>query len=480
MNDPTRRHVAFAVLAASLSAGAGCSPMSGLIDRHFSSDQRQEAQERWSDVRAGVKLRLAQQLFDAQNYGEARERLREAMALTRTEPGAFILLAKLELLEGRLASAREAIDIARAMPEATSEADYVAGIIAERSERLDDALCHYEDAAAKQPMDSEYLLAVAEMLVALNRPAEALLLVQSRLADFDQHVGLHVCAAETARVLGLYNEAAQAYSDAARIAGDAPLLLEYAGMALFDAGRYEEATTILKPLVDASIARERTHAAVRSRESPAPDRSAESRRSAIARRGDAMPVRAGDSPAVRRILARSLLRAGEPMEALAVLRHVIRKDVRDVDAWRVIGEIGLTRGDMAAALEAGVQLSRLVPEDPQGWLISAYASLRQGDPATAVRASQRAVRMKQDDVVALCLWAEGELARGHVDAAARVIEEAVRIDPDYSPAVAIHARCRAGQVGPVEPGQSNEAPATSSLPGIVLPPLVVQPVEEHP
>src|SRR5262249_17464582 len=156
----------------------------------------------------------------------------------------LLLMSKIELRDGHLSAARDAITSALLLPDPGPETYYVAGLIEMRYDHFDAALEQFSHASVRNPNEPEYVLARAEAMVKLNRGVEALTLVESRVVDFSDESSLWLFLAETNQMLGLAQPSIDAFREAARRAPNDQTIREQFGLALESAQQDEEAVTV--------------------------------------------------------------------------------------------------------------------------------------------------------------------------------------------------------------------------------------------
>jgi Tfp pilus assembly protein PilF len=407
-----------------LLCAAACSESGVLIPMHLSNERRQQAESEWKSIRAGVKLQLATQRFQAGRIEEAKRHLLEALELNPREPSAYVLLAKLELREGRLGMAEQAISTANSLPNAGPEADYVAGVIAERYGRLDEAAAHYLRAAEKQPGEAEYLLACGEMLVALNRPAEALWMVERRLADLDQDVGLWMFLAETHRLLGLTEGAIAAYREVVRLSQPATVARAQLGLLLVEARHYMEAIEVLQPLVDEAKSKKSSAIRTTSVHDRRQGETAEPRETT-----PPLPL-IGESPGIRRALARARLETGRPDMAMAIVSDLLYDNPNDAEGLMLMARIALVidRPEMLSKTVRLLQQVKPITSDVR--LLEAYAAFARGDFIGCANAVREVVRTQPENVPAWWLLARLAREAGQFQESYRALEEAMHLAPE--------------------------------------------------
>src|SRR5690606_37373782 len=147
-------------------------------------------------------------------------------------------------------------------------------------------------------------------------------LVRERLTDFEQNATLRALAGGIYMMLDRYEEAADAYRDAARIAPDDNVRQQQLGTALVLAGRYEEANVVLAP------------------------------------RAEAKEVSASTLVA----LGESRLGVHKASEAKVVLQRAVDGDSRSARAWGLLAQAALEANDPLTARRAATRAAQLAPD----------------------------------------------------------------------------------------------------------------------
>lgn len=426
--DHSRERLCSAVLSLAVlgSAIAGCDlSKSRLLSLHMEDDQRAGAQKRWNDVRGRVKLQLAQDHYAAGRTAECETVLREARALAPDDPEVFVLAARLRLDQGRLAEAREAIAVAAALNQSDAEIPYLAGLVAQRYGELESAYDYFTQAAQLGPNTPAYLLARADVLLALNRPADALDLIRSRLMDFDDNVSLRMLAARACRILGLRRPAIAFCRDAIRIAGDDPALVAELGRLLIWSGSHREAIAVLAPLVDDPRRVEITNRPIHRRTAAPSDQNAHLTGQAS---------RSGVEPAVVpssviHDLARAYLAVGQADRVRQLVKPLMRADESDSLAWMLFARASLMKDDFAAARSAVDKLETLGDVSAESYLLSAYAALRSGDTRSTCVDAMKALDFDAESAMAHCLLGQAAEAEGREAAALDAYARALELEP---------------------------------------------------
>jgi tetratricopeptide (TPR) repeat protein len=447
---PRDRHLAFecaaaCLLAALLTCGCqfdgkdflGSSGDSGILAKHFSNDRRAGAQQHWDEVRGGIQLQLAENQFRSGRLDDAEKTLEQALALAPDNPKTHLLVARLHLERGDLAKARNAVEQALALSVREAEAEYVAGIIAQRYGDLPAALDHYTAATALSPQTAHYVIAEAETLAALDRPIDAMELIESRIGDFDGNAPLRMLAAHLNQTLGLRAPAADYAREAIRIQDDDASLVVEAGRILVWAGQYDEAVTVLRPLVDKASS---THASTK----------------------ETTELAGPLAPSVLRDLAAAYMARRQWREAQWAVKLVMARDDTDVAAWCLYVQSALMMNDLDAAGEAVRSLQTNTPATPETLLLAGYVALRRGAPEEAFNAATQAIRMNDGLFAAHCLLGRACEALGRMEQAENAYAKAASLEPNSPLADTLLNRLRSGAgVGPgsAEPTRAPPSPA---------------------
>jgi len=394
-----------AMLATAAGLAGGCG-MSEFLKMHLSTDRREEAQAHWNNIRGGVKTQMAEEHLKAGRLAEAERALEEALAVSPSAPQVYVLATRLRLEQGRLAEAKQAIRRAAALTSDDAEVPYLRGRIAEHYGELETAAEHYAHALQLAPNNADYLIAEAEALVGLDRPIEALALLEPRTADFEQDAEIQRLAARVSRLIGLRGPAVEHAQAAVRITNSSPMTVAELGEMLSWAERYDEAIDVLSAML----------------ESAKQDSS----------KDEAAPPTI--SPASH-CLARCYLETKQPGEAMRVLRRVVHRGEASALTWHLSARAALAMGNVDEAAQALAKRGAIGPRDAGELLFSALVSLRRGRADEALATAKQAVALNEQDAVAQCMVGEAAAAAGKTDEAREAYETALMLAPEMPAAL---------------------------------------------
>jgi len=375
----TLKTVVIALLAAGL-AGCGEFP-----SKKFSK----ESQAHWSQVRGQMKLQLAEEHLRAGRLTEAEAQLAESLRLDPKSTPAHILAARVSLEKGELAAARTALDRAIQLGGPTHETDYLLGVLAEWNGDFEKALDLFRQAADRGGPGPAYVVAQAEALVALGRAPEALDLIGQRGADFAGDKAVCVLAGDVHTMLGQYQEASDAYREAAQQDPADWQTRMQLGTSLVRAGRYEEAIRMLAALRD--------------------------------RRKD-LPWLA------RQALGQAYLGRGNAAAAREVFAEASKRWPDNADSWTWQARAALQQGDLAAARQSAEKACELDPSAAH--LLLGYICLRQGDLPHARSSLESVLNADPEDWLAHYLLGRALASAGADAEAALHYRQAMKARPD--------------------------------------------------
>lgn len=339
----------------------GCSEM------HKKKNAAQGKQE-WDQVRARIKMQLAQRAYESGNLDDAMKTCGEALGLDTQNYDGFMLMARILLAKGQNVRADAALDQAESLQESAAEIAYLRGVIAERQGEPAGAVDFYRQAYQAAPDQVSYLLTLAETLIAARQLEEAWSLLESRQGDFEREPTVYLLMGQALNLLGRQDEAVDAFVMAVQLAPDNALLREEAALAALAAGRSALAMEIIQPMLVA----ERWQAS----------------RSLVLEMGN------------------SLLRQRRPRLAVALLKPALERDGRDAELWLLAARAYYEMSDTAAAGDAIRQAMRADDSLTEARLMMAYHHLVTGQKENAAELASAILAAEPHDAEAELILAE--------------------------------------------------------------------------
>lgn len=381
---------ALIIAAASLGCLAGCQNM------HETNIKVAEA--RWSRARASVMAQLAEQQYANGQFDKALVTVGKALELDPNYPRLQILRGKVLAEKGQGTAAVSSFELALALDVRSHEAHYQLGVMLERYGQLDKALEHYEAAQQIQPTNTAYGVAVAEVMARLERPDDALKLLDGMLALEEQSVALRATAAEICAARGDHARAVTYLRDAVRMAPDDTGVERSLAMALYHDGRHDEARPHLQQLL-------------------------------------ANDPRTGDDALVARgelltALGDCYLVNGRLREARDCFQQVTMLHPTQAGAWVNLAkvDVGQSRwGDAQASADRAIALS---PTSATAHLLKGFALSNQGYLSESASSFATAHQLAPTDVVSLCMLSDSYRRLGNYQAARSALIRALEVRPN--------------------------------------------------
>ncbi len=353
--------------------------------------QREQAHQRWSQARAAVLGTLAQRQYETANFDQSRQTVNDAIKLHATSAPLRILSAKLAIEQGQLELAERELTVARQLDPKSAEAEYLSGVIYQRWQRPQLAYEFYDRASAKAPAELAYLMARAEMLVAMDRAPEALALLQEKVVYFEQSAVIRDAVGQLLGQQDRPGDAIAMFRQATILRPDEPVFREHFALALYQDRQYGTCVDQLSRLL---------------------------KEAGYAERAD-----------LRTALGESQAQLGRWRDARASFEEASRLDPSNPRVLLGLGKSALQLNDFARAEMALRKCLALAPRDPEALLMHGYLRLRQNRFEEAIGAFTRASALDRDDTMSLCMIGYAHEKAGHADQALYYYGRALRLAP---------------------------------------------------
>jgi tetratricopeptide (TPR) repeat protein len=368
---------------------------------------QQQAMLQWNDARATVLVGLAEDQYQNGNFDKSRGTLDEAIKLEPDSATAHVLSAKLYIENGQLELAERELTVARQADPKCAEADYLSGVVYQRWQQPERALVFYQNACDKAPAELAYVMARAEMLVAMDRRDEALALLQAKINYFE-HSG--VIRDEAGLLLvqsGNYPQAIEMFRRASILAPDDLTIREHLASGLFYGRQYAESAMILSELL--------THQKYDHR------------------------------PELLMMLGECQLQTGKAGDAAQSFQQASDMEPDSSVAWLGLARAQVQLGSVRRGEYALNHCLAISDDNAQAHLLLGYLHLRESRFSDARDDFARASGLDPADTVSLCMFGLALDKLGQVRDAAACYEKALKIRPDDEMALRLLARLDQGQ-----------------------------------
>ena len=353
--------------------------------------QSKEAQARWNGARANVLCSLAQDQFKAGAFDACRKTLTDALKMDPRNPRLHVLAGKLALEQGQLEQAERELELARKFAPNDPEGYYLAGVIYQRWQKPERAYEFYTAAADKNPIEIQYLLARAEMLVEMERQPEALTLLQGKVQYYENNAAIRDAVGQLLTQAGRFREAVEMFREASVLEDSELGFKERLGLAMFYDKQYFDAADVLAKLVQ---------------------------REGYGERADLLSA-----------LGECQLQMNKPRDARQSFDLATQHAPSNVKAWLGLGRAAMEVKDFRRAELALKKAQSLDQRSAEAQLLTGYLRLRQGKMRDALAAFQQASKLDPKDAVAVSMMGYVYEKSGKPDVAAKYYGKALKLNP---------------------------------------------------
>ncbi|WP_432798080.1 tetratricopeptide repeat protein [Poriferisphaera sp. WC338] len=351
-----------------------------------------EAKDRYLSLRSGMKLQMAVQQFETGDFEQCERTLNEAMGMDPKNDSLALLAGRLSLEKGRLERALHWFNRAIELEEKNADAFYYRGVVQQRWKRYEQALESYHGAYELEKDNPSYLLAEAEILVALDFVDAAISKVEDKLDYFDHIAGLRVALAHMYRVKGDHEKAAHYFGQASMLEPENLKLREEQAISQVSAKDFQTAVVSLKALL----------------ENPE-----------YVTRND-----------LRRLLAEAYEGASQVKDARRIYADLTGTRDSQVDDWIRYGELSWAMKDWSGALRAANRVMSTAPDRHEGYLLAGMISQKRGRLDQAIKYFDRSAELALGDAVPCILRGLSLQKAGRKSAAVEAYREALRREPE--------------------------------------------------
>lgn len=361
-----------------------------------SPSAQEAANKRWNDARANVLSTLAADQYANGNFDKARSTIDQAIRLSPDNAAGRVLSAKLYIEAGQLEAAeRELLQALRDDP-ANAEAEYLSGVVYQRWQQPQRALEFYQRACDKAPAELAYVMAKAEMLVAMGRRDEALAMLQAKVAYFEHSGAIRDEVGLLLVQQGRYPQAIEMFRRAGILAPDDLTIKEHLAMALFYAKEYSESAGILSSLLADAKFEKRCDLMTALGECQLQTGHGGEAVHSFQQASDIAP----DSKGAWLGLARAQLQLNQPHRAELALRRCLAIDDANSQANLLLGYVQLGQDRLSEAYASFARASQLDPTDTVSLCMVGLTLDRLGRGSQAAACYRRVLKMNPGDELA--------------------------------------------------------------------------------
>ena len=382
----TFRHIA---TIAAVGAGLALAAVSGCSDMF--NDASAEANDNWRHARANSSYAEAREKLRLGDLSKARDKADEALELDERHHDARILMAKIDIEDGRYQSALDGLEQVLTWRPDDEEVVFLQAVAHEKLGRLDWALQDYRRAYELDSSDFGAILAATEVLVLMDKVREASDFLAQHLSRADNDPAAYELAGRLAMMLDEYDLAAMHYQRAGDLDMDNADYREAMAMALVYSDQHQHAVAALEEVVEHHD---------------------------------------GDAPAwVYAMLGDSYLALGQFVKARRQYEVLCRREPDAAESWLALAKAHAMEGHHTEAVDACYRALELDATASEAKSLLGYVLLKGGQTSRALSLLTQAAIAHPGDATLQCVLGQAYDASGRAGEAQACYAEAARIEP---------------------------------------------------
>lgn len=214
--------------------------------------QKTAAEQRWNKNSAQVKLRVAQEQFESQQYDNALKLLNESIALDNQIADAYVLAGKIDLAKSQFEAAYLNFAKALELDEGLDQVWYLLGWVAENQKDFTKANDCYQKAISINKDNIDYVTAITRVYVNQGDYDTGREFLEQNMKKHLNDVSLKIAAANIEMQTGNYDKAVSYYRQAVLLSGGDRNILESLGYCCIACERWTDAADIFKTLAESA------------------------------------------------------------------------------------------------------------------------------------------------------------------------------------------------------------------------------------
>jgi tetratricopeptide (TPR) repeat protein len=350
------------------------------------------AKVKMEGMKAASEYKMAEQAFLAGDLPKGLQHVEVSISLNDKVAKSYDLLGRIKMEMGDVEGASDCLIQAQKIDPKNVDAEYYQGVLAERIDRRDEALAHYQAACELDATNPQYAIAAAEMMIEAGDIAKAETFLLGRANTFDHNAGIRQTLGHIELMKNDPAQAAAMFNEAHLLAPDDQLITEDLIRAQIAVGKFAEAEYNLARILSGKENKNRR---------------------------DLMQMR-----------AQCLVQLDRAVEARTILLTLTQNQegAADGDAWLCLGQVSYELHDINHLKQAANRLIAIAPQKPDGYVLRALYLRKSGDLAGAKKAVERAISLQHSaEQFVLLGMIQQELAQ--TDAAKESYAAALREDP---------------------------------------------------
>lgn len=357
------------------------------------AQSKKAAKERWEKVSSRMKLDMAVQEYNLQNFQQAAKAVEQCLDVDPDVPAAHLLRGKLLLAQGQPEQAEPELRTVLQLNEKLHEPWYWLGVLAQQKRDFEQAQVFYSKAMSMSPLEVDYILAVVEVYVALDRCDDAAALLEHKIAALPEDVSLMITAADLMLRQGYNQKATRLYTRAARLKPQDNDVAESLAYCHILSRRWKEAAAIFDKLAAncTDIDQRKTYI---------------------------------------QMLAISNMNAAQYSRAQSYYTRLSIEETDNADIWFQMGQAALGTGAAQKAFVCSQRALRLKPNWPDAMALKGCAQYILKNYTAALQTFQGITKSQENEALIWLMEGRSHQKLGHIERARQAYERSLQMKPN--------------------------------------------------
>ena len=353
--------------------------------------QKTAAEQRWDKNSAQVKLRVAQEQFESQQYDNALKLANECIAIDGQIADAYVLVGKIALAKSQFDVAYLNFAKALEMDENLDSVWYLLGWVAENQKDFAKANDCYQKALKINKDNIDYVAAITRIYVNQGDYDISREFLEKNIKRHIDDVSLKIAAANIEMQTGNYDKAINYYRQAVLLSGGDRNILESLGYCCIAAERWTDAADIFKSLAESADQNQKAECG--------------------------------------KILAVCRMNSGNYAEAASEYDRMSTEQRNDPQFWLELGYANLGNNSAIAALACSKRALKIEPAMIEALNLQAAAQYLTGDYKACIVTCENVLRSESQSSFAWMLSGKCYEKLGRSDKANFAYEQSLKIKP---------------------------------------------------
>jgi tetratricopeptide (TPR) repeat protein len=324
----------------------------------YTQEHKTAAKAKMEAMKAATEYKMGEQAYFASDLPKAIKHIEASISLNDKVARTYVMYGRIKSEMGDVEGASEAYVQAQKIEPKNVDAEYFQGVLAERIDRRDEALAHYQAACELDATNPQYTIAAAEMMIEAGDLAKAETFLLGRANTFDHNPGIRQTLGHVQLMKGDTPQAATTFQEAHMLAPDDQSITEDLVRTQIAVGKTAEAEYNLSRILTAKENKNRR---------------------------DLLAMRAA-----------CLVQLERPVEARTILLGLTQgaEGAADVDAWVSLGEVAYALHDINHLKQAANRVTAIAPQRPEGHVLRALLLRKTGDVEGALQSIHESIKIK--------------------------------------------------------------------------------------